>query len=122
MLRKVSSLPVVCQALPLFGNGSVEYSPDTTAPYDEGTVATHICNTGFALIGNSIQTCQENGSFDGDPPLCEGRSDIKYLSLNLNTLQFRIVENQTTLPMALLVILVQCTTPQLPTVVLITLV
>ena len=62
---------VVCQALPPLVNGRITYLPDTTAPYDEGTNATHICNAGFALVGNIIRTCQNNGSFDGTTPTCQ---------------------------------------------------
>ncbi len=64
---------VVCQELPPLTNGRIEYSPDTTAPYQEGTNAEHICNPGFALIGNVTRVCQNDTLvFSGMPPMCEG--------------------------------------------------
>ena len=62
----------VCQALPPLVNGRIVYSPDTTAPYLEGTRARHVCNSGFILNGTATRTCQNDNSFDGTPPTCEG--------------------------------------------------
>ena len=63
-------IAVVCQDLGVLVNGRIEYLPDTTDPYLEGTEATHICNPGFVLEGNEIRTCQNNSMFDGTPPTC----------------------------------------------------
>ena len=52
-------------------NGRIEYFPDTTAPYLEGTNATHICNPGYGLVGNMIRTCRNDTMFDGTEPTCE---------------------------------------------------
>ena len=54
-------------------NGGIEYSPDTTAPYLEGTRATHICDPGFILNGTVSRTCQGDGFFGGSQPSCEGK-------------------------------------------------
>ena len=64
--------PAVCQALAPLVNGSIEYSPDTTAPYLEGTRATHTCNPGSVLDGIVIRICQNDSFFDGTPPTCRG--------------------------------------------------
>ena len=61
---------VVCQDLGVLENGSIEYFPNTTAPYLEGTKATHICNPGFVLEGIVIRTCRNDSMFDGTPPTC----------------------------------------------------
>ncbi len=65
------SLVVVCQELELLVNGSIEYSPDTTAPYLEGTNAQHICFPGFFLIGNVNRVCQSDSTFSKVPPTCQ---------------------------------------------------
>ena len=62
---------VVCQALPLLQNGSIEYFNDTSAPYMEGTRAIHVCDTGFTLNGTVKRTCQNDSFFDATPPTCE---------------------------------------------------
>ncbi len=62
---------VVCQELELLVNGRIEYSPDMTAPYLEGTNAEHICSPGFILIGNVIRVCQSDSTFSGVPPMCQ---------------------------------------------------
>ncbi|XP_064387533.1 uncharacterized protein LOC135335856 isoform X2 [Halichondria panicea] len=62
---------VVCQELELLVNGRIEYSPDTMAPYLEGTNAEHICFPGFVLIGNVIRVCQSDSTFSGVPPTCQ---------------------------------------------------
>ncbi len=59
-----------CDALPPLINGTIMYSPDMTAPYLEGTNASHICNPGFALIGNMTRVCQNDTTFSGEPPMC----------------------------------------------------
>ena len=41
----------VCDELAEVANGMISYSPDMTAPYSVGTVASHSCNPGFELIG-----------------------------------------------------------------------
>ncbi len=57
-------------------NGRIEYLPDTTAPYDVSTVATYICDEGYALMGGSpMRNCiglSDGGAmFDGTAPTCE---------------------------------------------------
>ena len=54
------------------------YSPDMTAPYSVGTVATYECNEGYELTGpgDEMRTCMDNGdgsgaSFGGCAPTCE---------------------------------------------------
>ena len=69
---------VVCQELELLVNGGIEYSPDTTAPYLEGTNAEHICFPGFFLIGNVIRVCQSDSTFSGVPPTCQRKLLLHY--------------------------------------------
>ena len=56
-------------------NGLISYSPDTTAPFDFATNATHTCNEGFFLNGMEYRTCTgdgltTSGSWTGSPPVC----------------------------------------------------
>ena len=53
------------------------YAADTTPEFAIGTVATHTCNAGFALVGDMTRTCmyddQANveGVWSGSAPTCE---------------------------------------------------
>ena len=73
---------VICQELGVLVNGHMEYSPDTTAPYVEGTRATHICDPGFFLEGNKFRTCRNDGFFDGTPPTCVRELKLQILCNN----------------------------------------
>ena len=48
-----------------------------------GTLASHDCNEGFALVGALIRICtSENGTtgvWSGDPSACEGKLNSKYI-------------------------------------------
>ena len=55
----------------------IVYAPDSTGPeYDQGTVATYICDEGFELVGDETRTCEDVGAgvigeFSGAAPTCE---------------------------------------------------
>ena len=57
------------------------YASDTTSDFEIGTVATHTCIAGFALVGNMTRTCIDNeqadivGVWSGSAPTCE-RNDF----------------------------------------------
>ena len=58
----ISFTAVECPALQPIPNGAITYGPDTIAPFDEGTVATHSCNDGFTLgAGSEVRTCLAGG-------------------------------------------------------------
>ncbi|XP_064387505.1 uncharacterized protein LOC135335846 isoform X3 [Halichondria panicea] len=71
-----------CEELPAILYGMISYSPDMTANYSAGTVATYTCNDGFELVpgvGNSMRTCLPleqmpgddlRSEFDGEEPRC----------------------------------------------------
>ena len=59
----------------------ITYAPDNTPDFDIGTVATHTCNVGFALVGEvGTRTCFEDDSQDipgvwsGSAPTCERKN------------------------------------------------
>ena len=55
----------------------IVFASDTTSDFEIGTVATHSCNTGFALVGDMTRTCIDDdqadivGVWSGSPPICE---------------------------------------------------
>ena len=77
---------VICLPLEQFSNGRIEYSTNTTAPYNLGTVATYICNEGFRLDisngGSETRTCIDDmdndrqGIFDNQAPQCVRKCSI----------------------------------------------
>ncbi len=67
----ISFIAVECPALDPIPNGAITYGPDTIAPFDEGTVATHSCNDGFTLgAGSEVRTCLAGGRWSGFIPVC----------------------------------------------------
>ncbi len=73
---------IVCSALTTpVNHGQISYSPDTTNPFDVGTVATYSCitNFGFGLTGDPTRTCVDGdrlttaGMWDGVAPTCDSK-------------------------------------------------
>ena len=74
-----------CSLLPSILNGVINYSPDTTSPFDFGTTATYSCNEGFYLSVVSSRTCTGSGLsgfWDGMEPQCLGRIALAYIFFN----------------------------------------
>ena len=66
----------MCSDLPNPANGLILFS--SPAPYEFGTTATYICNTGYGLSGDVTRTCEGDGSsptgmWSGALPTCEGK-------------------------------------------------
>ena len=60
-----------CPALAPIPNGAITYGPDTIAPFDVDTVATHTCNDGFIQVaGSETRTCLTGGRWSGLIPVC----------------------------------------------------
>ncbi len=71
----------MCFDPPLFANGQIIFSTDTTSPFDFGTLATYICDTGFSLSGNVARTCTGDdsspvGIWSGGDPTCISENNI----------------------------------------------
>ncbi len=60
----------VCTDLSELENGEIQYSSEES-PRAVGTVATHVCNNGFILMGVVNRTCMESTEFSDEPPTCE---------------------------------------------------
>ena len=60
-----------------FTDGTITYAADTTPDFPIGTVATHTCSAGFALVGDMTRTCMDDdqediiGVWSGSAPTCE---------------------------------------------------
>ncbi len=68
---------ITCSSLSPITNGRISYSPDTTSPFDLGTVATYSCDNGLFLSGSESRTCEGDGSsitgmWSGTAPICSG--------------------------------------------------
>ena len=70
---------IQCPSLNLT-NGVITYDANTTSEFEIGTLATHLCDAGFALIGNMNRTCVDNnqedivGVWNGSAPTCESKN------------------------------------------------
>ena len=70
------STAIECPSLSIT-NGVITYAADTTSKFEIGTVATHTCNAGFALVGDMTCTCMDDdqadiiGVWSGSAPTCE---------------------------------------------------
>ena len=62
----IFSYMTVCPDLDIV-NGMVATTGDTP-----GSTATYTCNSGFTLNGDTDRTCQENLTWTGSNPFCEG--------------------------------------------------
>ena len=59
---------VDCGTLSEPANGAVDLSDGSLV----GAVAIYTCDPSFRLIGEDSRVCQENGSWGGKAPVCEG--------------------------------------------------
>ena len=70
---------IECPSLSL-ANGMITYTVDNTPEFDIGTVATHTCVAGFALVGDLTRTCVDDdqadivGAWSGSAPACERKN------------------------------------------------
>ena len=57
----------------------ITYDANTTSEFEIGTVATHLCDAGFALVGNMNRTCVDDnqedivGVWSENAPTCNGK-------------------------------------------------
>ncbi len=64
---------ITCSDLPSLTNGIIDYSgAGSTDSRPVGTVATHTCDTGYAIIdGSTTRTCGSDGVWSGLAPTCQ---------------------------------------------------
>ncbi len=61
-----------CYDLPPLPNGAISYNGGTTDNRLLNTIATHSCNTGYTLTGDSVRHCQNDRIWSGSTPTCQG--------------------------------------------------
>ena len=47
-----------------------------------GLTANYSCNEGYTIMGNEVRTCQENETWSGEDPVCQG--EYMYVCVYLN--------------------------------------
>ena len=71
--------PIAGDCLPLTipSNGAIVYSSSAnpSGNYPEGTTATHSCTRGQLFDGDTVRTCQNDGTWTGTEPSCSGVFD-----------------------------------------------
>ena len=60
----------ICLDLPPLSNGTITYSP-TSSAWRKGTTATYSCGNGYVLSGGTVRTCQSDGTWSGETIVCE---------------------------------------------------
>ncbi|XP_064386046.1 CUB and sushi domain-containing protein 2-like [Halichondria panicea] len=61
---------LICSDLPSLPNGAISYNGGSTDIRPINTIATHSCNTGYTLNGDSVRVCQNDRTWNGSPPTC----------------------------------------------------
>ena len=81
----------------------IAYAADTTSEFEIGTVATHSCNAGFALVGDMTRNCMDDdqadivGVWSGSASTCECK-DFKFsLQYTFNVILLFIFSNRVSL-------------------------
>ena len=64
--------PTACTDLTAPNNGMIAYDTESMDARPVNTVATYICNPGYALTGDMTRTCQADGMWSGAAPTCDG--------------------------------------------------
>ena len=79
LLYLTVSTAITCSSLPSV-SGQIIYSPDSSNPFDYGTLAEYSCDTGLGVNGPITRTCGGDGlnttgvwSDSARPTTCDGR-------------------------------------------------
>ena len=71
----VDDLELRCLEIPELQNGYIQDVNDTIIGVYENQAITYACDTGYELLGNPSITCQEDGEFDDNPPICRDANE-----------------------------------------------
>ena len=63
----ITNMFVGCPNLSAPAHGSVDY----ISGVDVGSQAIYSCEQGYSLVGISTRVCQSDGTWSGQPPLCQ---------------------------------------------------
>ena len=61
-----------CPDLTALTNGMIGYDIGITGPRPMGTMATYTCNTGYIVNRDSVRVCQNDRTWNGSTPTCQG--------------------------------------------------
>ena len=69
-----SYLVIDCGGLTDPEDGHVTFTPGVVTTIDTGVgaVASYTCDVGYAVVGVASRTCQSDGQFSGQEPVCQG--------------------------------------------------
>ncbi len=62
----------ICSDLPPLMNGGITYTAGLADSRPVNTLATFTCDNGYTLTGGSFRACQNDGTWDGITPTCQG--------------------------------------------------
>ncbi len=80
---------VFCDQLFDPANGNVDLTGVT-----EGSTATYTCDQRFEIIfGDKLRTCQSDGQWSGDEPICEGNICTHYYYISIFTKYYSELAN-----------------------------
>ncbi|XP_064386974.1 sushi, von Willebrand factor type A, EGF and pentraxin domain-containing protein 1-like [Halichondria panicea] len=66
----VPTCQLICEDLLPLTNGMISYSMGSTDIRPINTIATHSCNDGYTLNGDSVRVCQNDRTWSGSTPTC----------------------------------------------------
>ncbi|XP_062498853.1 CUB and sushi domain-containing protein 3-like isoform X3 [Corticium candelabrum] len=58
-----------------------------------GSLAVYECNAGYRVVGNRTRTCQQNGTWSGNPPICQGSKCDTLISPNNGNVTIKILQS-----------------------------
>ncbi len=61
-----------CFDLPQLMNGVIAYTDGLADSRPINTIATYTCDNGYTLTGGSFRQCQNDGTWSGSAPTCQG--------------------------------------------------
>ena len=70
---------IECASLQNPAHGAITFANGTTLEF----IADYTCSAGYTLSGNAQRTCQEDGTWSGDEPQCNG--GWMYMYINIHT-------------------------------------
>ena len=82
MMEYIVAIAVTtCPSFERIENGDVVYTVEA------GSVTRYLCDDGFTLRGTETRTCQGDGSWSGEAPMCEtglyeqNNNNVQYLKI-----------------------------------------
>lgn len=63
---------IICSDVDQLNNGVITYSSGSQSRRPFNSTANYACELGYNLVGQAMRTCQGDGSWSGQEPVCEG--------------------------------------------------